>query len=800
MRKSIFGLWMLLTLPAVLALGITSCAEHDNPVDPNPLADQVKGMWYAQDDEESQTPFEGVPYTRVIQVLNFSDDGTGWWSVMYFDNESSEPVDRLGGKSAGDSHFTYTTRQDGTVSFKLNEDWDMKYYPKSLSARYEDGKLVITADGETKTMEHPNEALAAWLEEQATGGAAMKSFNPNDEDFNLKSWRDQEAIYIYDGAGPETINGRKFSLVALPWYTGGAVESNLPMYFCDKMTPENGWELVLNYCGDTSLLNGNFFAVYNKWMGILRFFTYVPDGFSAGNDHLWRITTSGQTAMYQGLKYGVPLDAQMVDPAAIWLDTNGETQFVSPWAENRSSDGLLNPRAGWWAFDMDMSQYRPGLDMSADKIRLQMCSWSKQQASFLSTIKASIDGDISAEIKQIEDPRASTMRATSEGIQAGFAALSAIGHIVSGDYGFVFSDLGNFTNHAFNCGMEVGLNPTKTMIEGTLNLTMNGTIDTQGLISGSQPVVGIAGPTLPMSKFDTRNTLLGQGVWNLKTSPVVWLTDAVADMALLKFFWNDYNPDMVFYRSSYPSHYCYPDEAPFYFFDPSSIEVELNPDLFPASNVEWTQVDAYCVSRAENGVQGTDNYRKALGLSPRGAESSPAQVSIYGENGVYWQLDFEKAAYIYDFLYYSDNKLGMDYPAIVSTPKYSGGHENNGYYDAVAGRGTQGGMAIEPMVAIDKYRNNVEGSRRTPALEVMVTLMVKLRDREAPLLYVRNYLPEVKTLDMYYNTDQLNTVWQNLKQKQPKGTGINRQSPTYDYAILRLSKILPKIKKGFEAD
>lgn len=31
----------------------------------------------------------------------------------------------------------------------------------------------------------------------------------------------------------------------------------------------------------------------------------------------------------------------------------------------------------------------------------------------------------------------------------------------------------------------------------------------------------------------------------------------------------------------------------------------------------------------------------------------------------------------------------------------------------------------------------------------------------------------------------MNQMWQNLKARQPKGTGINRQSPTYDYEMQR---------------
>ena len=35
---------------------MASCAEHDNPVDPNPLASQVSGMWYNIADIEGTLP------------------------------------------------------------------------------------------------------------------------------------------------------------------------------------------------------------------------------------------------------------------------------------------------------------------------------------------------------------------------------------------------------------------------------------------------------------------------------------------------------------------------------------------------------------------------------------------------------------------------------------------------------------------------------------------------------------------------------------------------------------------------
>jgi len=366
--------------------------------------------------------------------------------------------------------------------------------------------------------------------------------------------------------------------------------------------------------------------------------------------------------------------------------------------------------------------------------------------------------------------------------------------------------------HLFNLA---GKNESQTTFNGSINMTMKGQMTTEGIISASEPVTEVCMPTISFGKFDTKNTMLGKGVWNLKTSPVVWLTAAATQFELLSNFWQNYNSDMVYhYTGNGHAFWYYPESTSFYFFDPSSIEVELNPDLFPASQVEWTQVEAYCVSRAENAVKGTDKYRKALGLKSRVEENMNTLYSYkYFEDPKAWQMDFRHLQNVFDFLYYADDKLGMEYPSVVCTPKYPGGWmydvAANGYYDAVVGRGKAGSVAIEPMLLTDTRNNDEKTSYRTPALEVMVYLKVKVKGQSEPFIYVRHFLPEIKLLPVvrydeasnkWVVPSEVNQVWQNLKSRQPKGSGINRQSPTYDYEMERIGKILNFLNSDFKND
>ena len=791
----------------LMLLGLASCAEHDNPVDPNPLAAQVSGLWWSLTDQGGtfSDAADSYPYTRMGQAVCFNADGTGYGVTFFFNDEQGDPIAIIGGEWM--APFTYTSTADGRLSLNFDKAYqEYADYFKQWTMTYASEAVTATNGTLTLTLEKPSDAIAAKIREwdmQFNGGVEMDTFNPNDADFNLATWRQQPGIYIYDGVGPKIINHDgaqyRFTIVELPWNTKSN-NSNLPMNFCDDITPENGWNLVMNYCGDTSETNRNFFALYNKWTGVLRFFTYVPKGFESGNDHLWQVIINGQTGMRQGLPYGLPLDKTVVDPSAIDMDTDGSSHFVSPWVSKRSTDGLITPRAGWWAFDVDMSQYQPGLDMSSDMIRLQMLSWTKQSVTLFSELMANLDGSISADIKTKLTDKASMYTQANEAIQILSATGSMIGNAYQGNVGLVFTNWGTMSDHLFTLA---GKNKSTTTFEGSINMTLKGNITTSGILEKSDPVTGVSSPTISFSQFDTKNTMLGRGVWNLKTSPVVWLTNGTTSFELLSQYWQSHNPDL-FYEDIYEGsrHNYYPDFTSFYFFDPSSIEVELNPDLFPASQVEWTQVEAYCVSHADNGVRGTDNFRKAFGLKPRYDINYFYGVTGRHFEGNRWQMNFDDLQNVFDFLHYSNDKWGMTYPAVVSTPKYSGGvfdfeRPANGYYDAVVGRGKAGSYALEPMVLLDA-RNDVERSIiRIPGVEVMVCLYVKLKGQSEPYIYVRHYLPEVELLDLNKVAD-MNNVWQNIKTRQPKGSGINRQSPTYDYEMQRIGKILNYLNPDFK--
>ena len=717
MRKQI-RLLLMLALP--MLLGLVSCVEHDNPVDPNPLAKQVSGLWWNIIDQEGthKDATDSYPYTRLGQAICFKEDGTGYGITFFFDDDNSDPIAIIGGKDM--APFTYTSTADGRLTLDFSNAYhEYADYFKQWTMTYADGTVSATDGKLTLTLKKASDAMATKIrewDEQFNGGLKPTSFNAN-TDFTASTWRTEEWIYIYDGVGSD--HG-----------------------FCNDITPENGWELALNLCGNSTggVKNNNFFALYNNYLGILRFFYYMPSGFEAGNDHLWQVSMSDNLAQHSLYGYGVPSDRTITNKALIGQTGDTYMEYVTPWVDYKSSDGLIVPNAGWWAFDVDMSIYRANANHDGAKIKLQMRSWDTHSTSLYSTLTANIDGTIKADLKLDQVAKKSSASSTAKGVMMGLQAAAQAGSAVANFY------TGNWAGGLTSVGQMLGTGASLAglggdggggsnyKLDGTISLGMNGNINTDGVISGSKATTGVPSPTISLNDFDLKNSHVGQGVWNLKTTPKVYRMDYVA---------YDFDDG------------CYLNRP--FFFDPSSIEVELNPDVFPESQIEWMEVDAICGASADKQFQPKDDARHLTGnVALRDAYGvvTPAPERFFLTAGVTQKLVKDKKTCLWDFLYNMNDKHGMD--ALYSILDLSTTCK-------IQGRG-KNGFAIEPQVD-GFYRKNGYYYIQYPFLEVNVKVKVKMRGMENPIVLSRNYLPdivEMKRIDdilKLYRTPQVGDLY-----------------------------------------
>ncbi len=349
-----------------LVLGFSSC-DKAKELEPNPLAKQLSGLWWSLTDISGTLPedFGGADYTRIGQAFQLNEDGTGYSVTFFFNDENSNPIYVVGGKSM--AKLTYTTTSDGRIHMDFGKAYyEYADYYDSFTIIYTDGMIMAANGDKAIVLTKADDSVSVMIEEwdnTFNGGASADNYNINDVDFTPTTWREQEAIYIYDGTGKDATDAKGrtgYTLVNMPWYDGNVL-TNLPNGFCDDITPGNGWEWVLNRCGSRNAVNNNFFAVYNKYTGILRFFYYMPSEFSTGNDHVWQVSMTDHLAQQSTWPYGIPEDKTLVDKATIGQTGDGTFMtYVTPWTNYMSDDGLITPNAGWWAFDIDLSQTRLG--------------------------------------------------------------------------------------------------------------------------------------------------------------------------------------------------------------------------------------------------------------------------------------------------------------------------------------------------------------------------------------------------------------------------------------------------------
>ena len=789
-------LWMLTCILTLCGAAMfTSCSDNDGDGTQNsPLAEQIQGQWIlisdftADDDDDDDAYFEDDDFDDIEgitpsifdfhrEVIHVNLDELGNGSLLFFAVDSNN--DPVGGEGDGLQMalaFAYTVQADGSILVTSKAPIEGMEENDEFSFRYENGHLIADSGEQQFALHRLSQAeetqMTTWKIALGLGGAMLSSYNPNDEDFTPTTWRDQDAIYLYDGKGPETDSkGKKgYTLVPMPW-SNLPVQTNLPHGFCDNLTPENGWEWAYNLCGNNSLTNANFFAVYNKFTGILRFFYYMPDNFSTGNDHVWQVSMTDNMALKSLWGYGLPSKENFKDKSKVAPTGAGTmVDYVAPWVEMRTSDGLIMPNAGWWAFDVDLSLYRSGIDISKDAIKLQMRSWNIQHVSLFSTMTATIEGTIKQTVQEVESSSSSTSKGVMTGLEMASFMASSVAYFLQGDIGDGLSAVA----YMFGSGSELagileGDDEKEEPFEGEISLGMNGTINTEGFIKDAVPTVGVASPTIQMKDFDTKNTHLGQGSWNIKKFPKVYVVKDVK-----------FEISSMAENSAIPSYFVgFP-----YFFDPKSVEVELNPEVFPESDIEWMQVDATCGVTKATGMTGTDSHRAGFGLQPRTLGLSLARIAMKTGKGNNLEeiMNLSGISNVFDYLYYEDNKGKTSYPVKVCEI----GQHSNYTREIVFGRGVKDSHAIEPVLfeELSPFSYDAYYPIKVPALEVNVTVLVKLRSMSRPIALSRNYLPELQAI----TRDQMRTI-ANDRYNELQNSPTNQHRESYNLQLSRIKKL-----------
>jgi hypothetical protein len=266
------------------------------------------------------------------------------------------------------------------------------------------------------------------------------------------------------------------------------------------------------------------------------------------------------------------------------------------------------------------------------------------------------------------------------------------------------------------------------------------------------------------------------------------------------------------------------------FFDPSSVEVELNPNVFPEDEIEWMQVDAIAGSRKEMGWNGTDPFRQAVGLKPFAentyflGDSDGSITQNYGKEINDYVFNFIGAG-DYDGQTIEGTKFRVDHDIYRTSFEINA---IDGPYDVLQllhlfGCGTDD-YIIEPQVTCIDATSSASGydsktgksfwydelyiSNKAPfyfpAVEINVTVQVKLKSLDLPIILSRIYLPDFQYHDVLNSLDVLTSEGQQFlketldriyakKNLSPKTAG---HTQSYDFQAARINKCF-KLLTGY---
>ena len=397
----------------------------------------------------------------------------------------------------------------------------------------------------------------AEMEDSGLTRSTLEGINVNDfpvtdngetsDAYTSENWRDHVGIYVNDGGNKEiTVNGktlRGFKNVSLPNSKQASACAHIPSdVWGEVWAAGSDWELAFNLCGISNMENCNYLGFYNKYSGILRVFTYIPDCVKTdANNHMWVMQMHDALRSHAVFKYGLPMDRKINKKE---IDQPNEmAQTVSPWAAYNPGKGLEGQalQTGWWAFDLDLSVYRtPGeqnkisdfFGTNETLLSLSPKCGLQQFVDLTNLLKASATG--SMELKKVSAN-------TENGIFAGVEGLLDKANSVKNLYDLGTKMMSPNPLDAISAGLDLAKNGCDLLgidygqettgfdgYKGDINLDLTGTIDTKGTITANSSVTGVSTPSIKADAFKVSSSncsTLGEGIWNIKSAPKMYIVN-----------------------------------------------------------------------------------------------------------------------------------------------------------------------------------------------------------------------------------------------------------------------------------
>lgn len=324
---------------------------------------------------------------------------------------------------------------------------------------------------------------------------------------------DAQTRISYNDTDVDWVNGTQVTLpngenVDLPWVDGGS----LPFYMQEKLSPDNGWELVAHTMRPDTQSDRSYLIFHNYITGTLRVFCYVST-FATNNNGYWKLTLSQPGSLFNFTgKYALP------------MNVNGSSEIVVSNSTTQLSKGFAK---GWNGFQVELA-YDPdasgilkiepmninasGIVMDGDfAAETEGTIIGKSSAPSATSQLISAIGKLAGDA--VEDWLEDTAPEVEENVQAPQTRL-ATGTIISMAKAGVTAVFSMFS----------GLFNKQTQKVYDVNLTTHGNVTLSGAITTPTPA-----PIVPLNlHLDMIDGALGG--WNLEEAPsMTWWNTIIND-------------------------------------------------------------------------------------------------------------------------------------------------------------------------------------------------------------------------------------------------------------------------------
>lgn len=438
--------------------------------------------------------------------------------------------------------------------------------------------------------------------------------NTND-DF-ATDWENLDKVTIY--------TNHQYESVYTPWnktYTS----STIPLDISRDVRKKDGWEMVFSTLGDPNIMDANYFGLYNKYLGIFRIFYYITDATGNGSE-LSFATTMGsatkpktKTPFFNSLAYGIPMNKASEVQLSTNITGSNKSFFTYSTPYTISGVGGNTLTRGWGAFDLNMSAY------TGDASLLQGSNESLTiECSTINNTNISLSGSLSANIAgEFTQPYA-VSSSSGNGLSSTLASMGTfLGDVRNSALAGIENALtGSYTNTAFYyagmlcngasvvsdfilSNLEIDEEEIDS-IPGKIDLNLTGKIDLSGY-ARSRVQNNVPSLTVMNSVMKESGSHIGEGVWSLQESPVVYIVDDhfMGTPKRVNYMMNE--------DGGYTTLIGTDNQLRFItFLDPSSIKLNINTNVFP--DISDVNIFTFVAVYPDENVGHSQGYRDMMKL------------------------------------------------------------------------------------------------------------------------------------------------------------------------------------------